>query len=99
MGEKQPIRKSDLLSLKKILLKALTKNQILILNEISKSKTSTITSLLTKISVKKNIPLSTLKSSAKILKELQLINKNSPLHLTKLGEIVLQILGGDDDGR
>jgi DNA-binding MarR family transcriptional regulator len=82
-------------SLKKLLAKALNKNQILILSEIEISDFKTITSTLTKLSKKSGIPLSTLKMNAKILKQMGLIEFDSSVCLTDFGELIIQIIGGE----
>ena len=78
--------------LKRLLVRAFNKNQILILSEI---KDGTITSFLTNLSRDSEIPLSTLKLNAKILKQLDLISFNSTAQLTKFGKFILKLLGGD----
>jgi len=78
------------------LLRALNKNQILILSEIENNSSETITSLLTKLSKKSKIPLSTLKLNAKILRELGLITFGNSVKLTDFGKFIVQIIGGDD---
>jgi len=79
--------------LKRLLVRAFNKNQILILSEIKDD--STITSFLTNLSRDSEIPLSTLKLNAKILKQLDLISFNSTAQLTKFGKFILKLLGGD----
>lgn len=91
MGDGSPIC-SDLSSLKTIILKALTKNQILLLNEIEKNSTKTITSLINSLSNNRKIPLSTLKLNARTLKDLELLNYSSPAELTVTGKLVLEII-------
>ena len=94
MGDGSPIC-SDLSSLKKVILKALTKNQILLLNEIEKNSTKTVTTLVNRLSRSNKIPLSTLKLNARILKELELVKYyiSEPVKLTDSGEFVLKIIG------
>lgn len=94
MGDGSPIR-SDLSSLKEILLKALTKKQILLLNEIKRNSTKTITTLVTRLSKNTKIPLSTLKLNARKLKILELIEyaNSNPVELTNSGRLVLTLLG------
>lgn len=93
MGERPPIH-SNLSSLRKIILKALTDKQVLLLKEIENNSTKTITSLSTKLSNKLKIPLSTLKLNSRLLKEFDLIEFETfePVKLTKTGRIVLKII-------
>jgi hypothetical protein len=74
--------------LKLILLRALNRNQILILSQIENNRTETISSLLRIISKFYNIPLSTLKFNANILKKLNLISfgNSSNFQLARLTE-------------
>ena len=87
------IQISYFVELKPLLSKLITNNQFLILLEINNCK-NYITPLLLQLSKREKIPLSTLKSSAKALKELGLINfKNlSPVEITISGLLVLKIL-------
>lgn len=98
MGDGSPIC-SDFSSLKKVVSKALTKNQILLLNEIKRNSTKTITTLVTRLSKNTRIPLSTLKLNARILKNLQLIEytNSNPVELTDSGRLVLTLLGDQND--
>lgn len=92
MGRCLPIC-TDLSSLRKVILRALTEKQILILKEIEQNAGLSITSLLNKISREKKIPLSTLKLGAKILKELNLISVNlHGVRLTDAGLLLLSLL-------
>lgn len=93
MGERPPIH-SGLSSLKKVLLRALTKNQILLLNEIEKNSTKTVTSLVNRLSKKSEIPLSTLKLNARLLKKLELIkySVSEPVELSETGKFVLDLI-------
>jgi len=76
--------------LRLVVLRALNKNQVLILSNVG---FAAITELLQKISEQYEIPLSTLRLNAKILRELELISFNgSPVRLTRLGGIILKIL-------
>jgi DNA-binding MarR family transcriptional regulator len=85
--------------LKKLLLRALTKIQILILNEIKNNGYYlTVTSLIEEISRKYGISSSTVRWSAKKLYELGMIEcgnserKGIPVVLTKEGKKILRIL-------
>ena len=81
--------------MKKTLLKAITKKQILLLSEIRRNNGNTITSLLTALSSESGIPLSTLKRSALILRQLELIEYSDfmPVSLTKTGSLILEMVG------
>ena len=78
--------------MKLFLGRALNRNQILILNEIS--GTDTITGTLNRISKTSDIPLSTLKLNAKILKELGLISycEFHFAELTDFGKTIAKIM-------
>jgi len=95
-GDGEPILINDLelQSISKLLLRALNKNQILIL-KYAGNGFKTITSLLRFLSKEFGIPLSTLKLNAKILKDLKLIDYSlGRLSLTKAGITVLKLIGG-----
>ena len=93
MGERPPIR-SGLSSLRKIIIKSLTENQILLLNEIEKNSTKTITSLINKLSKSAKVPLSTLKLNSRTLKEMELIDYSNfqPVILSDSGKLVLELI-------
>jgi DNA-binding MarR family transcriptional regulator len=71
----------------------LNRNQLLILEEVSRNSEKTISSLLREIEKKHKIPLSTLKLNAKILREIGLISfgNSSVARLTNVGKMILQI--------
>jgi DNA-binding MarR family transcriptional regulator len=75
----------------------LNRNQLLILEEVSRNSEKTISSLLREIEKKYNVPLSTLKLNAKILREIGLISfgNSSVAKLTSTGKIIVQIF--DDE--
>lgn len=86
--------------LRLLLLRALNKNQILILYQIKNSKNENITKILNRIYFCNNIPLSTLKLNARILKSLNLITfgNNSyfkSARLTDVGNFILEIIGDE----
>ena len=93
MGDGSPIS-SGLSSLKKVILKALTENQILLLHEINSNSTKTVTTLVNELSSKLKIPISTLKLNSRILKKLDLIEFeiSQPVELTDTGKLILTIL-------
>ncbi len=83
--------------LRPVLLRALNKNQLLILSEINENENETITNLLKRISKKQKIPLSTLKLNARILKNLGLIDFGANSHaqaaeITELGQDIFSII-------
>lgn len=84
-------------NIKKLLFRALNGNQILILYEIENNSFKTITSVLTKLSNKSGISLSTLKLNSKILMQLDLIKAVdfSHVELTKFGKFVNEVMRGD----
>lgn len=82
---------------KRLFLRALNENQILILGNIHGGHRS-LNALLEELSREFNKPISTLKLNARILKELGLIQYGGkedpkPVELTKPGKLVLKILG------
>ena len=81
--------------LKLVLLKALNKNQILILSYIDGKRN--ITYLLNSLTKESDVPLSTLTSCTKVLKGLSLISfrNGCPVELTVTGKLVCDILGCD----
>lgn len=88
--------------MKQLLLRALTKHQILILNELKdRGNYITVTNLIQKFSNKYNIPDSTLRWNVKQLKELELIecgdseSKGVPVKLTDSGLVIQNILNRD----
>ncbi|RLG48128.1 MAG: hypothetical protein DRN90_03950 [Thermoproteota archaeon] len=89
----------DAHELKPLLLRSLNKNQLLILRELAFNFDRSLTSVLIEISETKNVPLSTLKLNAKVLRNLGLIyvgelNGRRSARLSKLGRIVLEIIDG-----
>ena len=83
--------------LRPVLLRALNRNQRLILENISRNKNENITQILHEINKGHKIPLSTLKLNAKILKDLKLIDFGTNSHfqkaeLTELGHDILSII-------
>jgi len=78
-------------------LKALTENQVLLLKEIEKNSTKTVTSLVNKVARATRIPLSTLKLNARMLKKFGLVeyDNSNPVGLTESGVFILSILRGE----
>ena len=90
-------------NLKSLLLKTLNKKQILILSHVKNNRVDTLTSVLKRISKNTDISISTLKTNAKILKDLGLIvygnsSNYQIVRLTEYGIFLVNIIGGDDDG-
>ncbi len=84
--------------LKRLLLRALNENQVLILSNIGGGE-ERVSRILQRISEARGVPLSTLKLNAKILRELRLIHYGTLLEpdeaeLTPLGKSVLGIVDG-----
>ena len=81
-------------NLRRLLIRSLNKNQILILFEVSKNSFESVTHLLKRISKSTGISISTLKLNAKILKNLGLIDfgNSSIARLTSFGKYVAKIL-------
>jgi hypothetical protein len=95
------IRGRDFASLRKVLSKTVTENQLLILSG-ARAGSETITQLLVRLSGSAGVPLSTLKSSAKTLRELELIdyggeNGNNLAEPTRLGNLLLSVLLDSND--
>jgi len=87
----------ELAVFRRLFLRALNGNQVLILRSIN-GKHRSLNALLEEISRETRKPISTLKLNAKILKELGLIdygekNNPKPVELTEHGRLVLKILG------
>lgn len=90
-----PISEAHLEDLRKIILRTINKNQILILSHIPRVPTS-ITSVLRELSKRYQIPLSTLKRNGQILKELNLIRYGdvsnfAGVELTELGRFIASL--------
>ncbi len=85
-------------SIRKVLLRAINKNQHILLDRIAKNSTKTITSISNSLSSELDIPVSTLKLNCRILKELDLIKFETanPVELTSAGKEVLKILGASE---
>lgn len=84
------------------MLRAVNKNQVLILNQLEINSFGSISSTLGKISRKFDVPISTLKLNAKILKELKLIDFGDSegfkeAELTEMGKFILEIVRGDPE--
>ena len=93
-----PIRllEADEEDLKRLLLRALNENQVLILSNIG-GRGERVSRILQRISDTRGVPLSTLKLNAKILRELRLIrygtlSEPDEAELTQLGRSVLKVV-------
>ena len=94
------ISNGQLEALRRIILKTVNKNQVLILSHIPQVPTS-ITSVLRNISKKYNISLSTLRMNAQTLKEMNLItygegSEFSGVELTELGRFIANLTDGEE---
>jgi DNA-binding IclR family transcriptional regulator len=77
--------------LKLVLLRSFNRKRFLILSSIDGS--SSITSLLTRLSENTGIPISTLKLNANALKDLGLVEFNgAPARVTELGKLIMTII-------
>ena len=90
-----PIYTSGVTDLRKLILRTLNDNQLLVLNSVSEREQS-LTSLLKQLSEDYCIPLSTLKLNARILRELNLISYGSIRNkktatLEPLGNFVMRL--------
>ena len=82
--------------LRRLILRTLNDNQILILSTVSRQRRS-MTSLLKSLSEESDVPLSTLKLNARILREFNLISYGSTrrrpeARLCPLGSFVIRLL-------
>jgi len=94
-----PISTSGVDDLRKLILRTLNDNQLLVLNSVADQEQS-LTSLLKRLSEEYGIPLSTLKLNARILRELNLISYGSirdkrAAQLENLGNFVVKLLMDD----
>lgn len=93
------VKFKQVVGLKPLLSKIITNNQLLILSEIG-NRSETITSILLGLSAARSIPLSTLKSSAKSLRELNIIKfgNSGVAELTSTGKLIARIFSIDIRG-
>lgn len=99
-GASVPISEAQLDDFRRLILRTLNDNQILILSNMPRVPTS-ITSILKAIFERFDIPISTLKLNAKILKDLNLITYGSTTsfrgaELTDLGLAILSLVRQED---
>ena len=95
-----PISDAQLDDLRRLVLRTINKNQVLILNHIPKVPAS-VTSVLRGISRKYHVPLSTLKRNSQILRDLNLISYGeapnfSGVELTELGRFISGLTGSEE---
>ncbi len=91
---------ADLVSIGRIIRKALTYNQLLLLYEARTSREN-LTQFLSRVSDYNCIPLSTLKSSVKVLKSMGLLSYDAALgeiRVTGSGEFLLSLLSKSRQG-
>ena len=97
-----PISTGGVDDLRVLILRTLNDNQLLVLNAVAEREQS-LTSLLKQLSQEYQIPLSTLKLNARILRELNLISYGSirdkrTAQLESLGSFILRLLLDDPCG-
>jgi hypothetical protein len=95
-GAPIPISQAQINDLRRLLLRSLNDNQILILSHVE-FRSRLITSILKELSEKHDVPISTLKLNAKILKELNLISYGTASNqlnaeLSDLGRFVISLI-------
>jgi len=99
-GAPIPISNTQLDGLYQLLLRTINRTQLLILTHIPRVPAS-ITPILKEISGKSNIPISTLRRNARILKDLNLITYGDALNfqgveLTELGQFVSKLMASEE---
>jgi hypothetical protein len=68
---------------------------LLVLNELKeRGNYLTITSMIREISIKHNIPESSLRNYVRKLKEWELVDSDDVVQLTENGDLILKIVGG-----
>ncbi len=96
-GASTPISTGGVNDLRRLILRTLNDNQLLILTSIARERRS-LTSLLKRLHEDFGVPLSTLKLNSRILRELNLISYGSVhekrhAELEPLGSFVMRLLG------
>lgn len=91
-----PISTGGVEDLRRLLLRTLNDNQLLILSRVA-SNNRPLTGLLTRLSEETGVPLSTLKLNARILRELNLISYGSvgerrEAEVEPVGNLVLRLM-------
>jgi predicted transcriptional regulator len=99
-SEPPPISISGVDNLRRLLLRTLNDNQLLILNKVA-SNSQPLTGLLNKLSQETGIPLSTLKLNARILRKFNLISYGSVrerrlAEVEPVGALVLRLMEADE---
>ncbi len=88
----------DYAVLKPVILRSISKNQILILSHACSKSFSSVTKILVDLSEESGIPLSTLKLKARELREMKLLEYgDSKVKVTELGKFVLKIAIGHEN--
>jgi predicted transcriptional regulator len=90
-------------NLRRLLLRTLNDNQLLILNRVA-SNSQPLTGLLNKLSQETGIPLSTLKLNARILRKFNLISYGSVserrfAEVEPVGALVLRLMEADEGAK
>lgn len=80
-------------------MRALNRNQLLILGSVAKNRSCSITAVLQEISCREGIALSTLKVNSRILRNLGIIEFGDTAMLTRFGTDVLAVLAGHALGK
>jgi hypothetical protein len=98
-----PISTGGVEDLRRLLLKTLNDNQLLILSRVASNKRP-LTGLLIKLSQETGVPLSTLKLNARILRELNLISYGSvgerrEAEVEPGGNLVLRLMEADEGAK
>ena len=98
-----PISTSGVEDLRRLLLRTLNNNQLLILSCVA-SNNRPLTGLLISLSIETGIPLSTLKLYARILRELNLISYGSvgekrQAEVEPVGNLVLKLMDAPESAR
>jgi len=96
-----PISKTNLNDLRRLILRGLNDNQILLLSRVARDR-RTITSHIRLISEEYKIPISTLKLNSRILREFNLISYGSgrrscEAKLLPLGTFILKLLDSGEE--
>lgn len=84
--------------MKKVVARALNKNQQLILFSVNNNERETLYALLRRLSRSHAVSLSTLKLNARILRDLELLSFNGSVQITGAGVLIKNLLGDTDEG-
>ncbi len=102
-SDPSPISTSGVEDLRRLLLRTLNDNQLLILSRVAATNRP-LTGLLISLSRETGIPLSTLKLNARILRELNLISYGSTgkvreAEVEPVGSLVLRLMEADEGSK